>query len=435
MLENYNAKNIWSGALGYLEMVVQESVFKTWLKNTRGLAIEKELLIVSVESIFAIEMLSQRLEDSINDALLQTIGKKFSIKYVLSTHKIEQSSKLDAGKIKGSWINPKFNFDTFITGSSNYLAFAAAKKVCESPGALYNPLYIYGEWGLGKTHLIQAIAKTLKIKGLNIVSVTGESYTNDFVKSVKNNNLNELKKYRDCDIFIIDDIDFFSGKKQTVESLIHIINQLQLSEKQVIVTSYNHPNKINMSTRLTSILKSGLIVKIQTPDKETSKKYILKKFNDNFRNFDEKLVDFIASKKFTSFSEIEGIIKSLVAHSELLNKNISEEMVINIIQDYKLENIKDINISIEKIFSLVKYMFGIDELDLKSRKNDKKTNYARHFAAYLLIEKSNFSTSQAGKLLGNRNHSTIIYSVNKMKNELSKNVQLKAEIEKSILQN
>jgi len=416
-------------------MVVQESLFKTWLKNTKGLTIEEDKLIVSVESIFAIEMLSQRLEDSINDAIVQTAGKTFNIKYVLSGHKIEQSKKLDAGKIKGSWINPKFNFDTFITGSSNYLAFAAAKKVCETPGTLYNPLYIYGEWGLGKTHLIQAIAKTLKIKGLNIVSVTGEAYTNDFVKSVKNNNLNEMKKYRDCDIFIIDDIDFFSGKKQTVESLIHVINQLQLSEKQVIVTSYNHPSKINMSTRLTSILKSGLIVKIQTPDKETSKKYILKKFRENFTNFDEQLVDFIASKKFSSFSEIEGILKSLVAHSELLNKNISEEMVLNIIQDYKLENIKDITISIEKIFALTKYMFGIGEMDLKSRKNDKKTNYARQFAAYLLIEKSNFSTSQAGKLLGNRNHSTIIYSVNKIKKELSKNVQLKAEIEKSILQN
>lgn len=434
-MDNFSAKNIWAGALGYLEMVVQESMFKTWLKNTKGLTIEDNELIVSVESIFAIEMLTQRLEDSINEALIQTIGKKYDIKYVLTTSEIEQAKKAEIGRIKGSWVNPKFNFESFITGSSNYLAYAAAKKVCESPGALYNPLYIYGEWGLGKTHLIQSIAKTLKVKGLDIVSVTGESYTNDFVKSIKNNNLNEMKKYRDCDIFIIDDIDFFSGKKQTVESLIHIINQLQLSEKQVIVTSYNHPNKINMSTRLTSILKSGLIVKIQTPDKETAKKYISKKFKENFRNYDEKLIEFISSKKFNSFSEIEGIIKSLVAHTELLNKNVSEEMVINIIQDYKLENIKDITISIEKIFSLIKYMFGIEESDLKSRKNDKKTNYARHFAAYLLIEKSNFSTSQAGKLLGNRNHSTIIYSVNKIKEELSKNVQLKAEIEKTILQN
>ena len=434
-MDNFSAKNIWSGALGYLEMVVQESMFKTWLKNTKGLTIDGDELIVSVESIFAIEMLTKRLEDSITEALVQTIGKKYKLKYVLTTNEIEQAKKTELGRIKGSWVNPKFNFENFITGSSNYLAYAAAKKVCESPGALYNPLYIYGEWGLGKTHLIQAIAKTLKVKGLDIVSVTGESYTNDFVKSIKNNNLSEMKKYRDCDIFIIDDIDFFSGKKQTVESLIHIINQLQLSEKQVIVTSYNHPNKINMSSRLTSILKSGLIVKIQTPDKETARKYILNKFNKNFNNYDEKLIDFISSKKFHSFSEIEGIIKSLVAHTELLNKNVSEEMVLNIIQDYKLETIKDITISIEKIFSLIKYMFGIDETDLKSRKNDKKTNYARHFAAYLLVEKSNFSTGQAGKLLGNRNHSTIIYSVNKIKKELSKNVQLKAEIEKTILQN
>ena len=244
-----------------------------------------------------------------------------------------------------------------------------------------------------------------------------------------------MKKYRNCDVFIIDDIDFFSGKKQTVESLIHIINQLQLSEKQVIVTSYNHPTKVNMSSRLTSILKSGLIVKIQSPDKETSKKYISKKLKQSTAEFEDGIVEYISSKKFNSFSEIEGIIKSLLAHSELLNKSISQEMVTNVISDYKLENIKDITISIEKIFALIKYMFGIDESDLKSRKNDKKTNYARQFAAYLLIEKSNFSTSQAGKLLGNRNHSTIIYSVNKIKEELSKNVQLKAEIEKSILNN
>lgn len=399
------------------------------------MAIEGEEIIISVDSIFAIEMLTQRLEESIYDALGQTLGKHFKPKYVLSTNEVENSQNRQSGNIKGSWINPRFNFNNFITGSSNFLAYAAAKKVCEAPGSLYNPLYIYGEWGLGKTHLIQAIAKTLKVKGLNIVSVTGEHFTNDFVKSIKNNNLQEMKKYRNCDVFIIDDIDFFAGKKQTVESLIHIINQLQLSEKQVIVTSYNHPTKVNMSSRLTSILKSGLIVKIQSPDKETSKKYISKKLKQSTAEFEDGIVEYISSKKFNSFSEIEGIIKSLLAHSELLNKSISQEMVTNVISDYKLENIKDITISIEKIFALIKYMFGIDESDLKSRKNDKKTNYARQFAAYLLIEKSNFSTSQAGKLLGNRNHSTIIYSVNKIKEELSKNVQLKAEIEKSILNN
>ena len=319
-------------------------------------------------------MLTQRLEESIYDALEQTLGKHLRPKYVLSTNEVENSQNRQSGNIKGSWINPRFNFNNFITGSSNFLAYAAAKKVCEAPGSLYNPLYIYGEWGLGKTHLIQSIAKTLKVKGLNIVSVTGEHFTNDFVKSIKNNNLEEMKKYRNCDVFIIDDIDFFSGKKQTVESLIHIINQLQLSEKQVIVTSYNHPTKVNMSSRLTSILKSGLIVKIQSPDKETSKKYISKKLKQSTAEFEDGIVEYISSKKFNSFSEIEGIIKSLLAHSELLNKSISQEMVTNVISDYKLENIKDITISIEKIFALIKYMFGIDESDLKSRKNDKKTN-------------------------------------------------------------
>ena len=162
-------------------------------------------------------MLTQRLEESIYDALEQTLGKHLRPKYVLSTNEVENSQNRQSGNIKGSWINPRFNFNNFITGSSNFLAYAAAKKVCEAPGSLYNPLYIYGEWGLGKTHLIQSIAKTLKVKGLNIVSVTGEHFTNDFVKSIKNNNLEEMKKYRNCDVFIIDDIDFFSGKKQTVE--------------------------------------------------------------------------------------------------------------------------------------------------------------------------------------------------------------------------
>jgi len=268
---------------------------------------------------------------------------------------------------------------------------------------------------------------------MNVISVTGESFTNDFVKSIKTNTPKIMNKYRESDVFILDDIDFFSGKKQTVEMLIHIINQLYISGKQIVVTSYNHPSKINVSNRLTSILKSGLIVKIQSPDKEASQKYIRNSFKKNNISINADLIEFISNKKYASFSEIEGIIKSLIAHSELLNTNINESMVTNILEDYKLENIKDINITKEKIFSLIKYMFGIDEKDLVGRKNDKKTNLARQITAYLLIEKSNFNTSQAGLLLGNRNHSTIIYSVNKIKELLSKDVELKQEIEKSIL--
>ena len=344
-------------------------------------------------------------------------------------------SKTTQGAIEGSWINPRFDFKSFITGSSNYLAYAAAKKICELPGEIYNPLYLYSEWGLGKTHLIQSIAKTLKTKGLKVLSVSGETFVNEFVKSIKNKSPQKMNKYREADVFILDDIDFFVGKKQTIELFIHIINQLSISGKQIVVTSYNHPSKLDVSKRLTSILKSGLIVKIQTPDKETSKKYITKSFKKNGVNISEELIDFIGSKKYDSFSEIEGIIKSLVAHSDLLNTEITESMVRSILHDYKLENIKDINISKEKIFGLIKYMFGISEKEIIGRKTDKKTSFARQVAAYLLIEKSNFSMAQAGKVLGNRNHSTIIYSVNKIKKILLKDVDLKQEIEKSLIQN
>tara|TARA_B110000263_G_scaffold54024_1_gene45395 strand:+ start:14585 stop:15835 length:1251 start_codon:yes stop_codon:yes gene_type:complete len=414
-------------------MVVLESTYKTWLKNTEGILIEDNKLTISCESIFAIEMLSQRLNETIQDALTQTSEQHFELKYVLNGSIDNNEPTTKIGNIKGSWINPKFDFNSFMTGSSNFLAYAAAKKICENPGSLYNPLYIYSEWGLGKTHLIQSIAKTLKAKGLNVISITGESFTNDFVKSIKSNDPKIMNKYRESDVFILDDIDFFSGKKQTIEILIHIINQLYISGNQIVVTSYNHPSKINVSNRLTSILKSGLIVKIQSPDKEASKKYIKRSFKKNNININDDLVEFISSKKYASFSEIEGIIKSLIAHSELLNTNITEKIVTNILEDYKLENIKDINISKDKIFSIINYMFGIDKKDLIGRKNDKKTNLARQIAAYLLIEKSNFNTSQAGLLLGNRNHSTIIYSVNKIKELLSKDVELKQEIEKSIL--
>ena len=434
MLENLLAKKIWSATLGYLEMVIPESTYKTWLENTKGVSISDNVLMVSTESIFAVEMLSQRLDKTIQDAIYQTSNNKYKIQYVLSEEKGKNETIVPKGKIEGSWINPKFDFNTFITGNSNFLAYAATKKICETPGNLYNPLYIYSEWGLGKTHLIQSTAKTLKAKGLNVTSVAGETFVNDFVKSIKNKTPQLMNKYRECDVFILDDIDFFAGKKQTIEVFIHIINQLSVSGKQIVITSYNHPSKLDMPNRLTSMLKSGLIVKIHTPDKETAKKYINKSFKKNNIKISEELLEFIGSKKFNSFSEIEGIIKSLIAHAELLNSEINTNMVSNILSDYKLENIKDINVSKEKIFSLIKYMFGINEQDLRGRKNDKKTNFARQVAAYLLIEKSNFSTGQAGKILGNRNHSTIIYSVNKIKKVLLKDVELKQEIEKTIIQ-
>ena len=435
MLDNILANKVWSASLGYLEMVVPETTYKTWLENTEGVSISGDLLVVSTQSIFAIEMLSQRLNKTIKDAIYQTSNKNYQIQYTLSGDEKNNKSNITQGAIEGSWINPKFDFKSFITGSSNYLAYAAAKKICEVPGEIYNPLYLYSEWGLGKTHLIQSIAKTLKTKGLKVLSVSGETFVNEFVKSIKNKSPQKMNKYREADVFILDDIDFFVGKKQTIELFIHIINQLSISGKQIVVTSYNHPSKLDVSKRLTSILKSGLIVKIQTPDKETSKKYITKSFKKNGVNISEELIDFIGSKKYDSFSEIEGIIKSLVAHSDLLNTEITESMVRSILHDYKLENIKDINISKEKIFGLIKYMFGITEREIIGRKTDKKTSFARQVAAYLLIEKSNFSMAQAGKVLGNRNHSTIIYSVNKIKKILLKDVDLKQEIEKSLIQN
>jgi len=435
MLDNILANKVWSASLGYLEMVVPETTYKTWLENTEGVSISGDLLVVSTQSIFAIEMLSQRLNKTIKDAIYQTSNKNYQIQYTLSGDEKNNRSKTTQGAIEGSWINPRFDFKSFITGSSNYLAYAAAKKICELPGEIYNPLYLYSEWGLGKTHLIQSIAKTLKTKGLKVLSVSGETFVNEFVKSIKNKSPQKMNKYREADVFILDDIDFFVGKKQTIELFIHIINQLSISGKQIVVTSYNHPSKLDVSKRLTSILKSGLIVKIQTPDKETSKKYITKSFKKNGVNISEELIDFIGSKKYDSFSEIEGIIKSLVAHSDLLNTEITESMVRSILHDYKLENIKDINISKEKIFGLIKYMFGITEREIIGRKTDKKTSFARQVAAYLLIEKSNFSMAQAGKVLGNRNHSTIIYSVNKIKKIMLKDVELKQEIEKSLIQN
>ena len=435
MLDNILANKVWSASLGYLEMVVPETTYKTWLENTEGVSISGDLLVVSTQSIFAIEMLSQRLNKTIKDAIYQTSNKNYQIQYTLSGDEKNNRSKTTQGAIEGSWINPRFDFKSFITGSSNYLAYAAAKKICELPGEIYNPLYLYSEWGLGKTHLIQSIAKTLKTKGLKVLSVSGETFVNEFVKSIQNKSPQKMNKYREADVFILDDIDFFVGKKQTIELFIHIINQLSISGKQIVVTSYNHPSKLDVSKRLTSILKSGLIVKIQTPDKETSKKYITKSFKKNGVNISEELIDFIGSKKYDSFSEIEGIIKSLVAHSDLLNTEITESMVRSILHDYKLENIKDINISKEKIFGLIKYMFGITEREIIGRKTDKKTSFARQVAAYLLIEKSNFSMAQAGKVLGNRNHSTIIYSVNKIKKIMLKDVELKQEIEKSLIQN
>jgi chromosomal replication initiator protein len=231
-------------------MVVLESTYKTWLKNTEGILIEDNKLTISCESIFAIEMLSQRLNETIQDALTQTSEQHFELKFVLNGSIDNNEPTTKIGNIKGSWINPKFDFNSFMTGSSNFLAYAAAKKICENPGSLYNPLYIYSEWGLGKTHLIQSIAKTLKAKGLNVISITGESFTNDFVKSIKSNDPKIMNKYRESDVFILDDIDFFSGKKQTIEILIHIINQLYISGNQIVVTSYNHPSKINVSNRL-----------------------------------------------------------------------------------------------------------------------------------------------------------------------------------------
>lgn len=318
-------------------------------------------------------------------------------------------------------LNPRYTFDTFVVGSNNRFAHAASLAVAESPGTLYNPLFIYGGAGLGKTHLMQSIAHYIlrNDPSVRVLYVTSETFTNDLIDSLKGKKNAEFKeKYRSIDVLMIDDIQFLIGKESTQEEFFHTFNYLYETGKQVIITSDKPPKDFtNLEERLRSRFSVGLPVDVSAPDYETRVAILHKKEETENTKISDDIINYIAENINTNIRELEGALNRITAFKRLSNKEITLNMAEDVLRDI-INNHKEVTITVPLIVAVIASHFGFEADELLSQKRNKDIAYSRQIAMYLCRQMTDLSLQQIGKELGNRDHTTVRHGIEKITEDL-----------------
>lgn len=458
MQENF--MSIWSEALEILKEEISPVGYKTYVDVMVPRIADEHTICLLAPSNYHIDICKKRYLDLIQNTL-QILTKRDYIITFESKEIIPEDNKYEDNLIESTNeplnfeltnekaktttnneesgvakeiitnLNPKYTFENYIVGSNNRFAHAAAIAVSETPGVKYNPLYIYGGVGLGKTHLMQAIGNELSKTHpeTKIVYATGELFTNELVTALMNNKNEEFrKKYRNVDLLLIDDVQFLAGKDKCQEEFFHTFNTLFQSGKQIVLTSEKPPKDIMMlEDRLKTRFEMGLSVDIQTPDYETRLAILRKKMqNERYIINDDVLVK-IASKVKSNIRELEGVFNKLVAYSSFTNSDLTDSVVDNTIESILVKNTKVLTSKL--IMQVVAKFFNIKVSDLTSDKRSNNVTYPRQIAMYLCREIANLSFPIIGRDFGGRDHSTVLHAYGKIKEEYDKNTETKNVIE------
>jgi len=347
---------------------------------------------------------------------------------VISPQNGSKNRRENRAKASSTILNPSFTFDSFIVGQSNQFAYTAAKSVAENPGEIYNPLFIYGGVGLGKTHLVQAIGNYQIEHGKKVIYTTFEQFMNRFIAHLKVQNMSRFREhFRECDVLIIDDIQFLTGKEQTQEEFFHTFNELHQAKKQIIITSDRPPNKIlGLVDRLKSRFEWGLMADIQPPGLETKISIIKKKCEVDGIKLNDEIINFLASNMGSNIREIEGAIIKLNAYSGLMNQELTLEFAHNVIKDQLIQ--KQDNITLDDIVEVVAREFNVKISDIKSQKRQRAVVTARRISIYLSRELTTSSMPQIAVYFGKKDHTSISYAIKRVAKEMKIDNKFKAFI-------
>jgi len=328
-----------------------------------------------------------------------------------------------------SLLNPAYTFDNYVVGSSNQFAFSAAQSICEKPGEAYNPLFIYGGVGLGKTHLMQAVGNRLQAQGKSVIYSSVEQFVNDFTRHLRNQTMDRFKdKYRKCDVLMIDDVQFLSGKNQTQEEFFHTFETLRNEKKQIILTSDKQPKQIaGLEDRLKSRFEWGLIVDIQPPELETKIAIINKKCEINRVKISKDIIDYIATIIDNNAREIEGILSKLHAYAKLMNQDITLEFTKNVLKEQLQE--KRENITIDYIVKFVSKELNVKPSEIRSKSRSKNIVYARRVSIFLARSLTQNTMPQLAQYFGMKDHTTISHTMKKINELLKTDENFKVKID------
>ncbi|MAD58862.1 MAG: chromosomal replication initiator protein DnaA [Flammeovirgaceae bacterium] len=429
----------WENCLSLIRKEISDQQYQTWFKPIILLKITSSTITLQVPTKFFYEWLEDHYLKLLNNTVKKVLGKKTKIEYVVSEVKEEAKSVNTKRKIKIEEIkqtkfdnlNRNFKFKTFISGKCNSVARAAGKRICKNPGDNpFNPLMVYGGVGLGKTHLIQSIGNKISKKNQkSVYYVTSEKFANQFIDALKENRLKDFTKfYVNIDCLIIDDVQFFKGKEKTQEVFFHIFNQLNLNNKQIILSADKSPiNMDGLEQRLISRFKSGLTVELEKPEFETRLNILNAKINNENIKISEEVIHYIAVQVDTNIRELEGVLISLLAHSTITKKPIDIELTKSIIGKIVKDTNKEINISY--IQEIVSKFFNISINEMKDKARKKEIVIARQVAMYFSKDFTNNSLKSIGFHFGGRDHSTVIHAVQSVNDMIDTDSIFKKNVE------
>ncbi len=436
--EHIDVKKLWDDALVSIELAITPANFKTWFRDTHIVSLEDGTVTLGVPSVFVRDWLADKFQPMVLKVLRELTPYVRSIEYAVvqrSEKRQENRSQTVNAALpleeyyinKSDNLNPKYAFETFVIGPFNALAHAAAKTVGEKPGIAYNPLFIYGKTGHGKTHLIQAVGNQLKKVGKKVFYVTSERFTVDYFNSLQSGTANNFKdKYRQYDVLIMDDVQFLANKEKTQEELFHLFNALHDTNKQIVFSSDIHPALLSgLEDRLRSRFAQGMIVDIPAPDVESRAAILKAKAAQNSITLTEEVVEHLAHTIEGNIRELEGALNTILCQSQLLGRALSLEEVRQIIKNSTRPRK---TLAVADVVDKVARYFDIDPASIYEKTRRKEVVKPRQLIMYILREDFSVSYPAIGQKLGGRDHTTVIHSCEKIKGELKTNAELEEEI-------
>ena len=437
MTESGSAQQVWEAALGELQVHVNKPNYRTWLSKTHGIGYEKDKFLVGVPNTFVSEYLERNQRSLIEKVLRGITKEEVQVHFRVdgnhgSPLPVSKSRNKAVSAQQGSLplFNPRHTFDTFITGTSNQLAFTAALTVAQSPGTSYNPLFIYGGSGLGKTHLLHAIGHKALENNLKVLYVRAEEYTNQLMRALKEKKTEDFRnRYRSVDMLLLDDVQFFSGKSQTEENFFHTFDELHSADHQIAITCDQPPKLLpSLQKRLRSRFEGGLVTDIQEPDFETRMAVLRAKASQKDLELSTDVLETIALQVKQSIRALEGSLNRVVAYSRLIREMITPELVVKALKDISTNNLPSTPATPQLIMEAVVDSFQLTPSDLKGRKRDEMTALARQVAMYLIRQETECSLSVIGKELGGRTPATVSHAYQKIAYDINNDPALKRKV-------
>ncbi len=426
-----NAEQAWHSVLAQLQMEMPRASYDTWVRDTRPISYDNGLITVGVRNAYARDWLESRLANTVSRMLIGILNSNVAVSFVVTQADDNDShADLDAErdsapieitspepKPRHVNLNPRYTFDTYVVGSGNRLAHAACQAVAEKPARAYNPLFLYGGVGLGKTHLLHAIGNACYADGLNVLYVSSEEFTNDMIGAIRTHTTQAFReKYRSADVLLVDDIQFIAGKESTQEEFFHTFNTLHGQDKQIIVSSDRPPKSlVTLEERLRSRFEWGLTADIQAPDFETRLAILRSKAERTGRHISDEILESVAKQVNSNIRELEGALNRIIAFADLSGSPLTPRLV-----EVALSDLLPVHGDVEpaRVVDLVARKFNLTVEKLLGRDRTKDVAHPRQIAMYLLREEAKISFPQIGEVLGGRDHSTVMSAIEKIKEQI-----------------